>query len=249
MQYVGWSSFCFDNGGRRVVLDPFLEGNPERHVPRSPLRRTDLYPLEAVVVTHAADDHFGDAIALMEESDAILCGNVDVHLKARAAGIPDERIAVVVSGVSYEGHGWKLKALEARHVSFSQVDGAYVTGQALSYVLDFGSVRVFHGGDTSISLDLGLFGKLYRPHVALLGVDGLLRNGRPLCELTPDEAALAVDMLGAVLAVPMHYRIDAGLAERFLEELEVVAPRARGLKLAYGETVDLCAEVARSAMS
>ena len=74
-------------------------------------------------------------------------------------------------------------------------------------------VPVYHYGDTAIFGDLRLIGELYRPTVGLLGCSqpqALLARvpgpGRFLTgEMSPDEAALAAEMLGVQVAVACHY--------------------------------------------
>ena len=51
--------------------------------------------------------------------------------------------------------------------------------------------QIFFGGDTSIHGDLKLYGELYHPHVAMLGVGGVTVHGQSMTELYPEEAAVA----------------------------------------------------------
>ena len=111
-----------------------------------------------------------------------------------------------------------------------------MTGQPLSYILKTAEGDViFHGGDTSISYDLKLYGELHRPHIGLLGVGGAIIGGRPVVEMNPSEAALAAQFLGVKIAIPMHY-VEKERAENFVRELKVQAPKAKGLILKPGET-------------
>jgi L-ascorbate metabolism protein UlaG (beta-lactamase superfamily) len=238
MQYLSWACFAFEVDGRRIVVDPYLEGFPDLGVAPSAVRGADV-DADVILVTHAAADHIGEALQLMRECDAVLCGSLDVQLKALDAGFPQERTAVFVSGATFDAGGCVVKALDAKHISFSRHNGGYLTGQPLSYILDFGDIRVYHGGDTSISADMQLFGRLYRPHVAILGVDGVLVNGRPIVEMDPHEASVAAELLGASLAIPMHYRPGSGAAAAFVAQVNTQVPHCRGLELDYGQTIDL----------
>lgn len=225
IQYLTWSCFLFTaTGGERILIDPFLAGDEDMGIPPSATPRAELYPLDAVVVTHAAADHFGEAIDIVKESGAVLCGAADIRIAALKAGIPDERIILQVAGSTYDAGSWSLKALYAKHLSFSEIGNHFISGHPLCYMLDFGGLRVFHAGDTAISSDFPLFGQLYRPNVAILGVDGALLNGRPLVELDPREAALTAQMLGVSTAIPMHYRPAAGAQTEFLEQVQKTSP-------------------------
>lgn len=89
-------------------------------------------------------------------------------------------------------------------------------------------------GDTSISANHQLFGRLYKPHVAILGVGGVEVNGMSLTELWPEEAALVAKWLGVKVALPVHYRFDEGAT--FAKELKRQAPRVKSVLLRAGES-------------
>ncbi|HBY93163.1 MAG TPA: hypothetical protein DEP84_04220 [Chloroflexi bacterium] len=241
MQYLGWSAFLFTaSTGQRIIVDPYLEGHADQGVARSPLQRNELYPIDAVVVSHAARDHIGEAVAIAKESGAMLVGNIDVRLTGLNAGLPAEQTAVMVSGATYDAEWGRVKALAAHHISFTELNGQYLTGQPLCYILDFGDVRVFHGGDTSISYDFQLFGQLYRPDVALLGVDGVLfEKRRAIVELDPLEATEMTRMLGVSLAVPMHYRAASGKAQEFVQLVQRMLHGVDAIVMEPGETIEL----------
>jgi L-ascorbate metabolism protein UlaG (beta-lactamase superfamily) len=240
VQYLTWSCFLFTStDGERILIDPFLAGDEEMQIPPSATPRAELYPLDAVVVTHAAFDHLGEAIDIVKECDAVLCGAADVRVAALQAGIPDDRIVLQVAGTTYDAGSWSLKALYAKHLSFSKIGDQYVSGHPLSYILDFGGLRVFHAGDTAISSDFPLFGQLYQPNVAILGVDGAFINGRALVELDPREAAVAAQMLGVSTAMPMHYRPAAGAQDEFLEQVRKTSPTIDVLIPPIGGKFDL----------
>jgi L-ascorbate metabolism protein UlaG (beta-lactamase superfamily) len=238
LQYVGWSSFLFvTSTGKRILVDPYLEGSPDYGVAPSNFKRADLYPLDVVAVSHASVDHLGEAFEISKESGAMICGGLDVKRRAAHAGHKSERFATMVSGATFQGDGWKVKALEARHISLTELDGQHLTGQPMSFLFHFGDVRVFFGGDTSISSDLELFGRLYKPDVALLGIDGTLENGRPIVDLDPIEAARAIDMLGAHVAIPMHFRSKSTAPDDFIRLVNDLLPDVHAIKLAYGESI------------
>jgi L-ascorbate metabolism protein UlaG (beta-lactamase superfamily) len=72
--------------------------------------------------------------------------------------------------------------------------------------------------------------------VALLCVGGVKSHGFEVIPLPPDEAALALDWLGAKVAVPMHYRPDSNAPQEFVA---AVGDKARVCVMTPGQTVDL----------
>jgi L-ascorbate metabolism protein UlaG (beta-lactamase superfamily) len=66
-------------------------------------------------------------------------------------------------------------------------------------------VRIFCGGDTSISEDMKTWQELYRPDIAVLGIGGMWLGPLDVVELPPADAALAAKWLGVRTVIPMHY--------------------------------------------
>ena len=236
LRYLGWSAFEITlEDGRRLVLDPLLAGVADEGVPPSPAKLEEFDGVDFVLVTHAAGDHIGQAFDILARSRARLVCDVATRFLAQEAGIAAERIYFMAPGVEFEFDGLRVKALPAEHLSFRRIgEGHYISAPPLSYLVTSpGGVRLFLGGDTSISANHRLFGQLYRPQVAVLGVGGVNHHGQSFTELYPDEAALVAKWLGAQVALPIHYRFDEGA--RFAKALQKAAPRSKAVLLAPGE--------------
>jgi L-ascorbate metabolism protein UlaG (beta-lactamase superfamily) len=235
LRYLGWTAFeLTTQKGTRILIDPMLAGRSHDGIAPSPAAVEEFDNVDFVLVTHAAADHVGQTIDVMQRSKAtLICDVVTRLLVLEAGGIPEDRIYRMVSGVRFTFDDIAVKALPAQHLSLAKTKQGYVSAQPLSYLIDTNSERVFFGGDTSIHGDLKLFGELYQPHVALLGVGGVNVHGQSLTELYPDEAALAAKWLGVQLAIPMHYRFDEGAA--FIKALQEKAPEIQGLMMQPGE--------------
>jgi L-ascorbate metabolism protein UlaG (beta-lactamase superfamily) len=237
LRYLGWSAFeIVLEDRRRIALDPLIKGVPEQDVPPSPAQLEEFDGVDVVMVTHAAGDHLGQAFDILRRGRAKLVCDVASRVLALAAGIAQDRIISMVPGVRFDFSGLLVKALPAQHLSFRQLgENAYISAPPLSYLVTTpGNARIFFGGDTSISKDHQLFGQLYKPHVAVLGVGGVKgAMGQSFTELYPDEAALVAKWLKVKTAIPIHYRFDEG--ERFAKELKRCAPTVRAVLLKPGE--------------
>jgi L-ascorbate metabolism protein UlaG (beta-lactamase superfamily) len=64
IQYLGHSAFIFDDGKYRVIIDPFITGNP-----LAPIKWEDVNA-QFIILTHAHSDHFGDTLAIANKNDA-----------------------------------------------------------------------------------------------------------------------------------------------------------------------------------
>jgi len=240
LRYLNFSGFeIVTHDGFTLVVDPFLSGSESHGIPSSPVALEDLAHTDLVLVSHGAFDHLGQAVAIVQRSGATLACGPDVRLHALAQGVPDERIAYLLSGCSVDFGGATVKALDVRHISLFQSGDRWLSGQPLSFMIRLpGGPTIYHSGDTSLFSDLKLFGELHRPDVALLCVGGVRSHGFEVVPLPPDEAALALEWLGASLAVPMHFRPDSDAAARF-----AAAVAARGSARVHvmrpGQRVDL----------
>ncbi len=237
LRYLGWTAFEITMAdGFRILLDPMLAGRPAEGVPPGPVGVEAFDTLDLILVTHVAADHVGQAFEIMQRSRATLVCDYATRVKALAAGIAADRVLGMLSGVQFKLGETYVKALPAIHASFSQLgENQYIYCQPLSYLITAPTgERIFFGGDTSITSDHKLFGELYRPHVAMLGVGGVNSHGQSFTELYPDEAAMVAKWLGVKVAFPMHYRFDEGAL--FAREVKKRAPRCKAVLLKPGES-------------
>jgi len=218
LRYINFSGFeIISSNGYRIVVDPFLSGSDEHGIAPSPLSLSDFDQTDLVLVSHGAFDHLGQALEIVQRSGATLACGPDVRLHALSQGIPEERIAYLLSGCSANfAERVTVKALDVRHISLFRSGNHWLSGQPLSFMIRLPEgFTIYHSGDTSLFSDLKLFGELHRPDVALLCVGGVRSHGFEVVPLPPDEAALALEWLGAPLAIPMHYRPDSDAPQQF----------------------------------
>jgi len=248
LRYLNFSGFEIVSGdGYRVVVDPFLAGSEQHGIPPSPVSLSELDHTDLVLVSHGAFDHLGQALEIVQRSGAYLACGPDVRLHALSQGIPDERIAYLLSGCSATfAHRVTVKALDVRHISLFRSGEHWLSGQPLSFMINLpggpahdDALTVYHSGDTSLFSDLKLFGELHRPDVALLCVGGVRSHGFEVVPLPPEEAALALQWLGAPLAIPMHFRPDDDAAHQFAAAVAARTPAARVHIMSPGDAIDL----------
>lgn len=243
LTFWGAAGFEIEGPSFRVVIDPFLEGNPV-----APLRPADVRRPDVILVTHAAFDHLGDTADIAKRTGApVVCG-ADVRRVLMDRGVPGEQIQQTVWGLVTEVAGIIIRPVECHHWSVSTLStGETLSGVPLAFVFETEpGVRIYHYGDSSI-FDMRLIGELYKPSIALLGctqprelLAGLPGPGTYLTgEMTPDEAAYTAEMLGARVAVACHYFIHNDDVDEFLRcipERDTSGQRV-ALAPAVGETV------------
>jgi L-ascorbate metabolism protein UlaG (beta-lactamase superfamily) len=215
------------------VIDPYLTGND-----RAPIDVDELPDPDLILVSHGGFDHVGDAFELTRRSGALLLASADVALAARATGL--ETVFPMVSGAWREHGRFRVQAVEARHVSITPLrDGGFVSGQPLGFVIwptVDETTAIYHSGDTSLFSDMALIGRLYSPTVALVCVGGPLDLPQ---EMSPDEAAMAIELLRVPAAIPMHWVPGQGDPEAFQAAVAERCPQTLVKVMEPGETVSL----------
>ncbi len=246
LRFLGVAAYEIVGPAGRILIDPFLTGNPG-----APCGPEDLERPDVILVTHAAPDHLGDAAAIAKRTGApVVCG-ADVRALLLDQGLPSDQVRATVWGIVVEVGGVTVRPVECRHWSSAQLsNGMVVTGVPLAFIVEpEPDLRIYHYGDTAV-FDMRLIGELYRPTVGLLGCcqpralahlapgAGRLVTG----EMSPREAALAADMLGLQLAVACHYSEtdDPDVLEflRLVPELDTTGTRAT-LAMEPGEVLEL----------
>jgi L-ascorbate metabolism protein UlaG (beta-lactamase superfamily) len=91
LRYLGWSAFEMTlEDGRRLLLDPLLDGVAEEGVPPSPAKLEEFDGVDAVLVTHIATDHVGAVLHRAASRRGRPCGEV-ARRKDRAPDPPPFR--------------------------------------------------------------------------------------------------------------------------------------------------------------
>ncbi len=245
LTYLTWSAFHVrTDTGLSILFDPWVAGDGAG-VPASPVSVEDLGTIDYVVVSHTTFDHFGQTAEILKSSESavLLCAK-DVALHAASLGISPDRIIHFSPGNSLTVDGVWIKAVLAHHVSMRPFpEDSYLSGVPFSYfVREPSGTTLFFGGDTSLHSEMKLFGDLYKPDIAILGVGGR-RGGHPTRGtfgpvLPIDEAVHAANMLGVRYAVPSHYLADAGVDGDWPTAFAAAAPDIQALVMERGQMLE-----------
>jgi L-ascorbate metabolism protein UlaG (beta-lactamase superfamily) len=193
LTWLGHASFRLETpGGKRVYVDPFLNGNPSCPEAELEPERCDL-----ILLTHGHGDHVGDTVALHQRFDCPVVALIELRgwltgqgVEANQAHGPNKGGTVTVDGV-------KVTLTDANHSS-SAPDGTYA-GEPAGLVVEVeDGFKLYFAGDTNVFGDMSLIGRIYAPDVAVLPIGDHYTMG-------PREAAVALELLGVVRCVPCHY--------------------------------------------
>jgi L-ascorbate metabolism protein UlaG (beta-lactamase superfamily) len=190
LTWLGHASFRLDAGGKRIYVDPFLNGNPKCPEGEQTPERVDI-----VAITHGHGDHVGDAVDLAKKHGATVIAPVELAGKLGSQGV--ENVKDPNKGGTVEIDGIRFTLTHAQHSS-SDNDGNY-TGEPCGIVVRAEGKTVYFAGDTNVFGDMqNVIARLYKPDVAVLPIGDHYTMG-------PEEAALAVELLGVKRVVPCHW--------------------------------------------
>ena len=72
LTYLGHSCFLVETGSARILIDPFLTGNPTAAMKAEDIR------CDAILISHGHEDHTGDAVAIAKRNDALIVANYEL---------------------------------------------------------------------------------------------------------------------------------------------------------------------------
>ena len=190
LTWLGHASFRLDAGGKRIYVDPFLNGNP-----KCPDDEKDPGTVDVIAITHGHGDHVGDAVDLAKKHGATVIAPVELAGRLDSQGV--ENVKDPNKGGTVEVDGIRFTMTHAQHSS-SDNDGNY-TGEPCGVVVRAEGKTIYFAGDTNVFGDMqNVIARLYAPDVAVLPIGDHYTMG-------PDEAALAVELLGVKRVVPCHW--------------------------------------------
>jgi L-ascorbate metabolism protein UlaG (beta-lactamase superfamily) len=191
--WFGHSTFVLTTpGGKRIVFDPWLTGNPKAPA------GAKIDKADVICLTHGHSDHSGDVVAVARATGAPLVAVFELANWFQGKGLKDV-IGMGVGG-TVEVKGLTISMTPAVHTSSIEEDGAvHYVGLATGFVVRMEDGRaIYFAGDTALFGDMRLIKDLYAPEIAFLPIGDHYT-------MDPVAAAKACELLGVRQVVPMHY--------------------------------------------
>lgn len=216
LTWYGHSAFAVEAGDARILIDPFLSGNPSWGKGWEEAAEGATH----VLLTHGHNDHVGDAAAILKKTGAQLVANFELCMYLVGQGVGGDRINPGNTGGTVDCGGFTVTFVQALHSSsFGGEGGANVyLGNPLGLVLHFADGQsLYHMGDTDIFSDMALIEELHAPKVGIVPVGDRFTMGGAV-------AALACRrFFNFETVIPAHYATFGLLdqsADKFVEGLE-----------------------------
>jgi L-ascorbate metabolism protein UlaG (beta-lactamase superfamily) len=191
LTWLGHAAFRIDTAdGKRIYIDPFLNGNP-----KCPESEKDPDRADVIALTHAHGDHLGDTVEIAKKHGSVVVAPFEfadwlqTEHKLENVRDPSKGGTVDVDGVTF--------TLTNAHHSSSNNSLEYM-GEPCGIVVGVDGSRLYFAGDTCVFGDMQLIARIYEPDVAILPIGDHYTMG-------PREAAVATELLGVKRVVPCHY--------------------------------------------
>ena len=216
LTYLSHSAWLIENDAFKVVIDPFLEGNPT-----APISPAELQA-DFIIVTHAHGDHIGDAIPMAKASEGLIISNFEIANYCTAQGAQAHPMHI---GGAREFPFGRVKLTPAWHGS-TFPDGSY-GGTPAGCLLTIDGKTIYHTGDTGLFLDMQLIGEMNEIDIMMVNIGDNFTMGI-------DDAVKAVEFVKPKLVVPMHYKtfdvIDVDPNE-FVQKVEAKGFKAQVVEI------------------
>src|SRR5579862_4247874 len=88
LTWLGHATFRFDtSGGKRVYVDPFLNGNP-----KCPEAELEPDRIDVIALTHSHGDHVGDTVDLARKHGCPVVALVELSMWLHGQGVGDDKL-------------------------------------------------------------------------------------------------------------------------------------------------------------
>jgi L-ascorbate metabolism protein UlaG (beta-lactamase superfamily) len=187
IRFLGHACFELTEGDTRVLVDPFLTGNPKAAAAASEVEPTHIF------LTHGHADHWGDVVDIAKRTGAECVAITELGGELGDHGIEKTTDPNLGGTVEFDG-GW-VRLVPAWHTSTTP-GGTINTPAGL--VINLGGKTVYHLGDTALFSDLRLVGERDSVDAALMCIGGHYTMDR-------HDAAVAAELIAARTIIPCHY--------------------------------------------
>ena len=188
LTYLGHSAFYLAGKKGRIVIDPFISGNPLAQV------KSDDIEVDFVLITHGHGDHIGDGIEIAKLNNATIIAPFELANYCESKGA---KVHPMHIGGSHNFPFGRVKLTIAHHGSAAP-DGTY-TGNPCGFLIEMDGKMFYHPGDTGLFYDMKLIGEMNPIDVTVLPIGDNFTMGI-------DDAVKAAEFLKPKMAIPMHYK-------------------------------------------
>jgi L-ascorbate metabolism protein UlaG (beta-lactamase superfamily) len=188
IRFLAHSAVELIEGETRILMDPFITGNPKATVSADDLEPTHI------LLTHGHADHYGDVVEIAKRTGAPVVAMAEIASELAELGVDPVHDPNLGGTVAFDW-GW-VKLVPAWHSS-STPNGTVSTPAGMLVMV--GDKLVYHLGDTALFSDIELIARRgNHVNVALVPIGGHYTMDR-------FDAVAACEWIGSDEVIPIHY--------------------------------------------
>lgn len=200
MEWLGHSHFRFTSPNGKIVLtNPHLD---------SPDNKTKLEDIKAdiILVPNGHRDEIGKAPEIAARTGAKIVAPRELALGylKMVGKVPDKQLVLAGIGDRFNFDGITVRLVHSIHGSGVPDPSAPYGGPAAGFIITFeNGLTVYHTGSTALHADFALYGRLYKPDIAIiiLSANRDPRDGAEMVRL------LMTDNPNLKTVLPHHHRV------------------------------------------
>lgn len=192
IKYLGHSAVIIKDFNFKAIIDPFISENP-----KSNYNEEDLEGLTHIFVTHGHGDHLGDTVELAKKYNSKVITNFEIANYLEMKEDIDTH-PMHIGGRTNFDFG-TVKMTPALHGSGIYTENGFLDGgNPGGFVIDIKGKKVYHAGDTGLTMDMKLL-EIENIDIALLPIGGNFT-------MDIDDAVRAVEFINPKKVIPIHYK-------------------------------------------
>lgn len=190
LTYLGHSAVMIEEGEFKGIIDPYISDNS-----LADINLNDLSDITHIFVTHGHSDHIGDTVDIAKKTGALIITNHEISAYFNKFKLRTHSMHI---GGRFKFDFGKVKMTTALHGSGISENGTMIYGgNPCGFVIEVNGKKVYHAGDTGLTLDMKLL-EDEGIDVAFLPIGGNFT-------MDIDDAVKAADFIKAKKVVPIHY--------------------------------------------
>ena len=199
LEWFSWSIFRLTSPTGKVILtNPFV-ANPD-----SPVKVDDFPKVDVILVADGHGDEVGSADEIALKTGAKVITSFEMY----SVFFEPRKVPLAQVLRSNPGDWNKFDGITIRNVASVHGSGTpdkLYGGAAMGFVIKFeNGLTVYFGGSTAMTLDMQLWGRLYKPDVAILH----MAAGKDPQELVEIVRLLRTDNPNLKTVIPHHHRLS-----------------------------------------
>jgi L-ascorbate metabolism protein UlaG (beta-lactamase superfamily) len=189
IRWLGHSAFSITSGDTKILIDPFLTGNPKGAAEAGEVEATHI------LLSHGHQDHYGDVVDIAKRTGATVVAPTEIAGELQEQGGLESVFDPNLGGTVTFDWGW-VKMTPAWHTSTTP-NGTVCTPMGLLIKLE--DKVVYFTGDTALFSDMKLVAQRGDGvDIAILPIGGHYTMDR-------FDAVTAVEFIAPKTVIPCHY--------------------------------------------